>query len=111
MKQRRVVLSRISLAGIVTMSVLLVLPGVVYTQEKSECTLPDCDQAKAFFAKFQTAVNGDQRQDVAAIVSYPLRSYRNGKATVIKTKADLLARYDSIFDPGTRCAIKAATVD
>lgn len=44
------------------------------------------------------------------MVSYPLRSNRNGKSTVIKTKADLLANYDTVFDGGTRCAIKAASI-
>src|SRR5271169_1614546 len=38
-----------------------------------------------------------------------LRSYRNGKATVFKTKVELLARYDTVFTPGVRCAIKSAT--
>jgi len=110
-KHDRAILCRISLAEIVVFSVLLVLPAGVCTQAKSACTLPDCDQAKDFFAKVQKAIDADQRQDVAAMVSYPLRSYRDGKLTAVKTKAELLARYDSIFDPGTRCAIKAATVE
>jgi len=72
--------------------------------------LPDCDQAKAFFAKFQQAIDGDKKQDVVAMVRYPLRSYRNGKATVFKTNAQLLTGYETVFTPGVRCAIKAATV-
>jgi hypothetical protein len=86
------------------------LPARAFAQEKTECTLPDCDQAKAFFAKFQQAVDGDKKQDVVAMVRYPLRSYRNGKATVFKTNAQLLIGYETVFTPGLRCAIKAATV-
>jgi hypothetical protein len=86
------------------------LPARAFAQEKTECTLPDCDQAKAFFAKFQQAVDGDKKQDVVAMVRYPLHSYRNGKATVFKSKAQLLAGYETVFTPGVRCAIKAATV-
>jgi len=110
MAHRSVLLSRRSLASVAAFSALLALPAVGWSQAKSECTLPDCDQAKAFFTKFQGAINADQRKDVVAMVSYPLRSNRNGKSTVIKTKADLLAQYDTVFDAGTRCAIKAASI-
>jgi hypothetical protein len=95
MAHRSVLLSRRSLASVAAFSALLALPAVGWSQAKSECTLPDCDQAKAFFTKFQGAINADQRKDVVAMVSYPLRSNRNGKSTVIKTKADLLAQYDT----------------
>ena len=111
MNERTVNLSGIGVAGVAILSALLVLPVVVCAQAKPACTLPDCDQAKVFFAQFQKAIDADQRREVADMVSYPLHSYRNGKATVIKTKAELLSHYDSVFDPGTRCAIKAATVD
>ena len=99
------------LAGIVILTALLVLPTAISASEKPVCTLPDCDQAKVFFAEFQKAIDANERQEVAGMVSYPLHSYRNGKATVIKTKAGLLAHYDTVFSPGTRCAIKTATLD
>jgi len=85
------------------------LPVVSQAQEKPDCALPDCDQAKAFFSKFQKATDSNEKQAVVAMVSYPLRSYRNGKATVFKTKAELLTAYDTVFTPGVRCAIKMAT--
>jgi hypothetical protein len=88
---------------------LLALSAPGWSQEKPQCTLPDCDQAQAFFTKFQTAVNANQRKEVAALIRYPLHSYLNGKATIVKTKADMLARYDSVFTPGVRCAIQSAT--
>ena len=89
---------------------VIALPGISSAQDKTECTLPDCDQAKAFFGKFQKAVDANQRQDVVALVQYPLRSYRNGKATVYKTKTQLLAGYEAVFSPGVRCAIQSASL-
>jgi hypothetical protein len=89
----------------------LILPAVGVAQEKPVCTLPDCDQAKAFFAKFQKAIATNQRQQVAGMIRYPLHSYRNGKATVIKTKSALLASYDTVFSAGARCAITTASLD
>src|SRR5215472_2164314 len=90
--------------------VVALLALLAGAQEKPECTLPDCDQAKAFFGKFQKAVDANQKQEVAALVRYPLRSYHNGKASVFKTKAQLLAGYDTVFTPGVRCAIQTANV-
>ena len=109
MRLPRVVLPITSFAGI---SILVaILSSVAGASEKPTCTLPDCDQAKAFFTKFQKAIDANQRQEVAGMVRYPLHSYRNGKATVIKTKADLLVRYDTVFSSGARCAITTATLD
>jgi hypothetical protein len=111
MKRLRAFLLITSVARIAMIAGLLVLPSVVYASEKPTCTLPDCEQAKAFFTKFQKAIDSNQRQEVAGMIRYPLRSYLNGKATIIKTKADLLARYDTVFTSGARCAIKTASLD
>ena len=91
-------------------SVLLLLGTIGFAQEKTQCTLPDCDQAKAFFGKFQKAVAANEKQEVVAMVRYPLKSYRSGTATTFKTKAQLLAAYDRVFTPGVRCAVQSATV-
>jgi hypothetical protein len=88
--------------------IVVLLTQFASAQEKPECTLPNCDQAKAFFSKFQKAVEENQKQEVVAMVRYPLRSYRNGKATTFKTKAQLMAGYDTVFTPGVRCAIQTA---
>jgi hypothetical protein len=92
---------------------LFLLPqsGAVLAQEKTQCTLPDCDQAKAFFQKLQQAVDADKKQEVARMVRCPLHSYRNGKETVYTTKSRLLAGYGAVFTPGVRCAIKTATLE
>jgi hypothetical protein len=94
-----------------TACLLLVLSAFAAAQEKPTCTLPDCDQAKAFFEKFQRAIDTNERQAAASMVWYPLNSYRNGKATVVQNQTQFLAKYDAIFDAATRCALKAATVD
>lgn len=91
--------------------VLLILCTVALAQEPTQCTLPDCEQAKAFFQKFQQAVDSDRRQDVAAMVRYPLKTYRNGKSKAFQNKSQLIAGYDSIFDSQTRCAIKESKAD
>lgn len=111
MKRSAVTLSQSSLAGIAILTVMLALQAFVVAEEKPACTLPDCDQAKAFFLKFQKAVDADQRQEVADMATYPLYSYRDGKTTVLRTKSELLSQYDSVFDAGTRCALKAASVE
>jgi hypothetical protein len=111
MKLRRVLLPLTCFVGLATLGAMLALVSVAGASEKPTCTLPDCDQAKAFFTKIQKAIDADQRQEVAGMVRYPLHSYHNGKATVIKTKADLLARYDTVFSSGARCAVTTATLD
>ncbi len=90
--------------------VLLLLRAATVAQEKPECTLPDCEQAKTFFTKFQQAVDAGNKQDVVGMVRYPLHSYRNGKGTVYRTKTQLLAGYDTVFTSGVRCAIKTAAL-
>lgn len=75
----------VSIVAAVASSLLLtLLSAMTFAQEKTECTLPDCDQAKAFFSKFQKAIEANQKQEVVAMVWYPL--HHNDKATVFKTK-------------------------
>ncbi len=97
--------------GLLCVSLLLAMSSAALAQEKPQCTLPDCDQAKTFFQTFQQAVDGGKKQEVVAMIRYPLHSYRNGKATIFKTKSQLLASYDSVFTAGVRCAIKTANLD
>ena len=97
--------------GFLCLSFLCGLSCAAVGQEKPQCNLPDCNEAKAFFQKFQQAVDSDQKPEVVAMIRYPLHSYRNGKATVFKTKTQLLASYDTVFAAGVRCAIKTATLD
>jgi hypothetical protein len=111
MNHIRVCFFSAALGTVLIVAGLLTCTSIVRGSEKPTCTLPDCDQAKGFFAKFQKAIDANQRQEVAGMVRYPLHSYSNGKATVIKTKADLMARYDTVFSSGARCAVTTATLD
>ena len=90
---------------------LLLLCISASASEKPTCILPDCAQAKAFFVKFQQVVGDDNREAAAAMVRYPLNSYRNGKKTVIANKTQLVAKFDTVFDAQTRCALKAANIE
>jgi hypothetical protein len=97
--------------GLVCLSFLFAMSCGALAEEKPQCILPDCDQAKAFFQTFQKAVDAGKKQEVVGMVRYPLHSYRNGKAMVFKTKTQLLASYDTVFTSGVRCAITTATLD
>ena len=96
-------------SGLIFLTFPLALSTGIAAQEKPQCTLPDCDQAKAFLVKFQQAVGAGRKQDVAGMVRYPLHSYSNGRTSIFKTKDQLLAGYDTVVTPGLVCAIKSAT--
>jgi hypothetical protein len=70
---------------------------------------PDCPQAVSFFVKFQDAFRKNDRNTVASLVEYPLRTTLHGKPTFIRKASDLLAHYDEVFDSEVRCAVLNAT--
>ncbi len=73
-------------------------------------TRPDCPAAIAFLAKFQNALKRNDRDALAALVNYPLLASPDKKIH-IRSRAQLLASYDSIFNPQVRAAILKATAD
>jgi hypothetical protein len=70
-------------------------------------TRPDCPGAIAFLAKFQDALKSNDHEAVAMLVNYPLRATPHN----IRSRAQLLANFDRIFNPQVRTAILAATPD
>jgi hypothetical protein len=66
---------------------------------------PDCPRALAFFHNFQSAFREGDRQKVAALVDYPVRVSIHHKPVLIRNQAQLLARFDQIFDEGVLCTI------
>jgi hypothetical protein len=68
-------------------------------------TRPDCPQAIAFFEKLQAAVRRDARDQVADMVSFPIRTTLSGKRVVIRARQQFLDNYDRIFTPAVRCAL------
>jgi hypothetical protein len=73
-------------------------------------TRPDCPAAIAFLAKFQDALKRDDRAAVASLVHYPLLVTAGGRKQ-IHSHAELLAKFNSIFNASVRAAILSATAD
>jgi hypothetical protein len=72
-------------------------------------TRPDCPGAIAFFRSFQLAFRKNDRERVASLVAYPVLTNLRHKKVRIKSRSELLAHFDEIFDGGVRCAILSAT--
>ena len=72
-------------------------------------TRPDCPGALAFFHGLQSALQRNDRQAVASLVSYPVLTSLHHKRVHITKRTQLLAHFDDIFDEGVRCAILSAT--
>lgn len=73
-------------------------------------TRPDCPGAIAFLAKFQDALKRDDRPAVAALVHYPLLATPEDRLR-IRSRAQLLANFDKVFNASVRAAILSATPD
>ncbi|HEY3990017.1 MAG TPA: hypothetical protein VGM02_12015 [Acidobacteriaceae bacterium] len=73
-------------------------------------TRPECPGAIAFLAKLQDALKRNDHAAVASMVSYPLLATDGGKRH-IRSRAQLLAGFDQVFNPQVRAAILAATAD
>ena len=62
--------------------------------------------ARAFVQRLQTLVETNDRQQVALLVSYPLRVNRGPRQRmVIRSRADLLAHFDAIVTPRVKAAL------
>jgi hypothetical protein len=70
---------------------------------------PDCTGAIAFFARLQNALKNDNRQAIASMVNYPLRTTLHHKNIRIRDRRELLSHFNEIFDSGVRCAISNST--
>jgi hypothetical protein len=73
-------------------------------------TRPDCPAAIAFLAKFQDALKRNDRPAVASLVHYPLLVTDGGRKQ-IHSRAELLGKFNSIFNASVRAAILNATPD
>ena len=73
-------------------------------------TRPDCPAAIAFLAKFQDALKRNDRRAAAALVHYPLLVTAGGKKH-IRSRAELLTAFNSVFNAQVRAAILSATAD
>ena len=73
-------------------------------------TRPDCPDAITFLAKFQDALKRNDHEAVASLVNYPLLATPDKKIHV-RSRGQLLANYDGVFNPQVRAAILQATAD
>jgi hypothetical protein len=91
---------------------LLLAPAEAQTgncTQTNVATRPDCPGALIFFRSFQSALQKNDRQTVASLISYPVLTSINRRRVHLRNQAQLLAHFDDIFDSGVRCAILNAT--
>jgi hypothetical protein len=53
--------------------------------------------AKDFLARLQSAVTKNNKQDIAKLTQFPLRINQHGKSSFVKSKAEFIANYPTIF--------------
>jgi hypothetical protein len=61
--------------------------------------------ARAFLAQLQAAVQANDKEKIAGMISYPMNVIHGDKRARIRDKQTFLARYDNIFDEHVRQTI------
>jgi hypothetical protein len=69
---------------------------------------PDCPGAIAFFDRVHMALEHDDRQALASLINYPLRTSIDHKQTMVRNRQQFLAHFEEIFDKGVRCEVLSA---
>ena len=69
------------------------------------------DPYRAFLRALQGAVAANDRKQVAAMVSYPLKTRIQSHAVRIRTMQQFLSRYDALLPQATRAALAAQTYE
>lgn len=89
---------------------LILLSNTVgaHPQEAPSDVRPDYPRAVAFFHHFQGALQRNDRDEVARLIEYPLLARLHNRKVRIRTKGDLLANFDAVFDKGVRCVVMHA---
>jgi hypothetical protein len=100
--------------GIRQVLVLLLLLGVVLSCNAQEQPCPkdgrpDCPRALEFFHRVQTELRNNDRKAIAGMMKYPFLTQINHKKFHVRTRQQLLAQFDQIFDAGVRCELLGAT--
>lgn len=62
-------------------------------------------KSRAFLTELQNAVKAEDKAKVAAMIAYPLLVIHGDRKTRIKSKAEFLSQYATIFDAHVRQAI------
>jgi hypothetical protein len=63
------------------------------------------DPYRTFLQVLQAAVAGDDRRQVAAMVSYPLKPRIHGQVVRLRSVQQFLRHYDALLPPTTRAAL------
>jgi hypothetical protein len=70
----------------------------------------DDDRAvEAFLAELKEAVAKNDRAKVASMVNFPLRVNNDRRKTLVRRRADLLRRYDAVFNRKVKEALAKQT--
>ena len=108
MKLIPIILLTLSLAGVPALS-----QDAASNQGKySVAGLDNAREVDEFFLSFKAAVTKDDKQAVAAMVSYPIDvSLTNGRRVKLRSKAAFIKSYDAIFGKAFRQFIAQAKVE
>jgi len=92
-----------------TLSLKSNLPGVEYGKRYSVAvgTVSDEDVEK-FVSKIQGYIINNNKEQIADYITYPITVKINGKATVIKTRAEFIKNYSLIFNSNYKQVISKA---
>ena len=71
--------------------------------------IDDAQIVDKFFLELKQAVEKDERDEVVAMVSYPINVLIKGRRTKMRTKAELLKNYDSVFNKNVKQALAKAS--
>jgi hypothetical protein len=101
-------------AGVVILATALLIVSATGAHAQSRYAaagIHDERLVDTFVADLQRAVAGDEREAVAGLVQYPLTVLVGGLRLPVRSPADLLEYYDTIFTPELKASIARTTTD
>jgi|GEM_PF-1937853 hypothetical protein len=99
------------LVGLFAFCVVILLPCSAQDQPCPKDGRPDCPRALEFFNKVQAALKNNDREAIAGMMEYPFLTWIDHRKVHVRTRKQLLAHFDQIFDAGVRCEVLNATND
>jgi hypothetical protein len=67
--------------------------------------IDDAESVDKFFLELKTAVEKNERDKVVLLVDYPINVLIKGRRTRLRTKAELLKNYNTVFNEKVRQAL------
>lgn len=90
-------------------TVVLLFAAFLSARAQGDSQRPDYPRALLFFHHFRDALRQNDRKQIASLIKYPLLVQLHGKNVRIRSKAQLLAHFDGVFDSGVKCEVMSAT--